>query len=93
MPYDPGMNNATNNTAGTRVTVQITALRLAEISERDAGYTVDIFNDARTSTERATNIRFRRHAASGRRNRSVVEMDLDGRPAEFNSDAVLFIAD
>lgn len=80
------------------VAIEITAGRLAEIAEQverqtpRSPYTVDVLTDSGDRADRATEIAFRRRP-NGRRDRAIVEMNLCGRRAVFNADAVLRIAD
>jgi hypothetical protein len=74
-----------------RTTIQITGKKLAKTAERSPGYSVQIIERGTVYT--LTEIRFPRHARSGRRNCAVIDCLSDGRFARFHSDDVFDVLD
>jgi hypothetical protein len=74
-----------------RTTIQHTARELAEIAELSPGYSVDITEAGKVYS--LSEIRFARHARSGRRNRAVMECTCNGKPGRFDSDTIFDVLD
>lgn len=71
-------------------TVEYTFRRLAEIAEQSPGYSISVTEQ--DSVFQVDNIRFER-SPSGRKNKAVVLVRVDGREARIDSDAIAFVVD